>query len=233
MGYMIYNGQTEQDCHLVITKRPAPPSAERRYRTASIPGRDGDCYEEDGTVEDIEIEVELGFKTEAENWAERYRRARRWLFGSGDGRLFFTDDPDYFYKVKTVIIKKVKRPMRRLGELLVIFTCEGYQYLVSGTESYSVDDVSYNPYDVSHPVYKITGEGRCVFVINGHSMVANIGQNLTIDTELMLAYKEDKTLQNTAVSGDYEGLYLLPGDNAIFVSDEFEVQVIPNWRCRQ
>lgn len=62
-------------------------------------------------------------------------------------------------------------------------------------------------------------------------MVANIGQNLTIDTGRKLAYREDGTLSNTSVAGDYDDLILIEGRNKIKITDGFELKVIPNWRC--
>ena len=78
--------------------------------------------------------------------------------------------------------------------------------------------------------YKIAAEGMCTLKINGKTMTANVGQNLTIDTDRMIAYREDGTLNNTKVSGNYEDMYLQPGNNKI----EFyggNLKVIPNWRC--
>ena len=71
----------------------------------------------------------------------------------------------------------------------------------------------------------------CTLEVNGKSMTANVGQNLTIDTDRMVAYREDGTLQNTAVTGDYEDLYIPQGDVQILVSAGFDLQVTPNWRC--
>ena len=70
----------------------------------------------------------------------------------------------------------------------------------------------------------------CTLTENEKSMTANIGQNITINTDVMLAYREDGTLQNTSVTGDYENLYLAEGDNTISVTDGFKLTVIPNWR---
>ena len=61
-------------------------------------------------------------------------------------------------------------------------------------------------------------------------MTANVAENLTIDTDRMIAYRSDGTLSNTKVSGNYEDLYLKPGENKI----EFTggtLAVVPNWRC--
>ena len=51
-----------------------------------------------------------------------------------------------------------------------------------------------------------------------------------IDTERMIAYRTDGTIQNTAVMGEYEDLYLQEGDNEILATDGFEISIIPNWR---
>ena len=61
-------------------------------------------------------------------------------------------------------------------------------------------------------------------------MTANVGQNLVIDTERELAYREDGTLSNTAISGDYEELFLQEGENSVTITEGFELKIIPNWR---
>ena len=67
--------------------------------------------------------------------------------------------------------------------------------------------------------------------VNGNKMTANVGQNLTIDTDLMIAYRTDGTSQNTEVTGEYEDLWLPPGENSVSVTAGFSLTVIPNWRC--
>lgn len=106
-------------------------------------------------------------------------------------------------------------------------------FLVSGKREYDYRsrEIQYNPYDICHPVYKITGNGNCTLTVNGRTMKATVGQNLTVDTEKMLAYRKDGTIMNTAVTGDYEELYLQPGENDIKITSGFTLKVIPNWRC--
>ena len=72
----------------------------------------------------------------------------------------------------------------------------------------------------------------CTLEVNGNRMTANVGQNLTIDTDRMVAYRQDGTLQNTAVTGKYEDLYLTEGEIDIGISTGFDLKIIPNWRCR-
>lgn len=214
-----------------IIERPVIPAGKAGYESVKVPGRDGTLYRRTGTVDDISIEVSVGFKVKRELWVEQYRSLKRWLTGTGP--LSFSDDPDYFYKVKKVAIKSIERKTGRLGLAKAEFLCQGYQYLQSGNFDYPYDCLSarYNPCDVAaHPIYRITGEGKCTLTVNGKSMAAQVGQNLTIDTERMLAYRQDGTLQNMAVTGDYEELYLAPGENEVNISEGFTLLVQPNWR---
>ena len=61
-------------------------------------------------------------------------------------------------------------------------------------------------------------------------MQATVNGNITIDTDRMISYNDQMVGQNTAVTGDYEDLYLQEGDNTISVSTGFTLSIIPNWR---
>ncbi len=118
-----------------------------------------------------------------------------------------------------------------IGNLTVSFTCEPYTYLRNGKVKMKSEEAEQNPYLLCKPVYYVQGEGLCVINVNGKDMEANVSGNLIIDTERMLAYREDGTLGNTKITGEYEDLYLKPGRNRISVSPGFTMRVKPNWRC--
>lgn len=68
---------------------------------------------------------------------------------------------------------------------------------------------------------------RCIFCQIGYEMPPTAVPEMDI-TDIM-HYMTD-TLNNTKVSGNYEDMYLQPGNNKI----EFyggNLKVIPNWRC--
>ena len=79
-------------------------------------------------------------------------------------------------------------------------------------------------------IIEIEGEKAGVLTVNGHEIKINVGQNLTIDTNLMITYRQDRTLQNTAITGNYEDMYLLPGENTIEITEGLNLMVTPNWR---
>ena len=178
--------------------------------------------------EPIEIPVKFNFIAEENEWNEKFRKAKKWLSGSGE--LEFSDDTDFFYQVYYTNIEACVREMKKKGSFQAVFTCDPFTYLKNGKHEYDKSEVLYNPYHEAHPMYKITGEGVCGLVVNGQEMKANVGQNLIIDTERMIAYRTDGVMNNAMVSGDYQDLYLKEGSNQIEISSGFSLKVIPNWR---
>lgn len=232
-GYDLeYAGVTAAERHIKIMDRPNIPVPVINRKEINIPGRDGILYSEEKTADDIPINVRMNFSGKLQEWFEHARTVKGWLLQGGVHQLKFSDDPEYFYRVKKVELSEIEREFRIIGRFTAVFFCSGYHYLAIGDKGYAVDDVKYNPYYTSHPVYTIRGEGVCNLKVNGKIMtVQNIGQNVTIDTERMITYRTDGTLANTSVNGDYEDLYLNPGYNEIEVTDGFDVEIVPNWRC--
>lgn len=209
---------------------PDIPAAVRKEKTVDIPGMDGTLILLEGGYESTEIKVDFNFIGDSDRWDERFGLAKKWLSKRG-GLLRFGCDPEHYYKILKVEVDDGKRTTERVGNFTATFlTKDGLRYLESGLGEMPASDVVDNPYEIAYPIYKITGEGECTLVVNDGKMVANIGQNLTIDTGRKLAYREDGTLSNTSVTGDYDNLILIEGRNKIEITDGFELKVIPNWR---
>lgn len=227
--YIEYKNEDSRNKKMMIMERPSIPAAKKNRTAIKIPGRDGELMVADGTVDDIVIPVRFNFLTEQDRWSETFRVAKKWI--TGTGKLIIADDPNFYYKVKIASIEESERLVRRIGRFTANFMCSGFQYEKSGEIKISVIEKIINDYDVSHPVYYITGEGMCTVTVNGKSMTANVGQNITIDTELQIAYRNDAELQNTSVSGNYEDLYLQEGVNKITITNGFTLKIAPMWRC--
>ena len=223
-----YNEILASSLGLIVQSEISIPSPAANYQEYKIPGMDGTLVETDGTYENIKINAVFNYQ-ERKNWGSTYRSAKKWLNSSGSRilKLFRTDQT--FYKVKTVEIGEEQRANSFAASFEVTFTCDPYTYLESGLEQISGGNV-YNPEEISHPTYLITGNGQCTLTVNGNTTTATIGQNLTIDTDRMIAYREDGTMANTSVTGDYDYLYLLPGENTISITSGFLLKIIPNWR---
>jgi len=138
----------------------------------------------------------------------------------------------FLIAVMHVLVNENTKLLNRIGTFDVVFvTKDGLSYLESGKQEYSIDTSLFNQGIVSKPQYVILGEGMCTVNVNGVKTIVNVSNNVIIDTEKMVAYRADGKLQNTAISGDYENLYLQPGENIISVTNGFKCKVIPNWRC--
>lgn len=216
------------DLGIKISYRPDMPVPVKNIEKTRIAGRDGELITTDNTYSDITISVDMNFVTEPERWFEHFITAKKWL--SGKGNLKFSDSSGYFYKCKNASVDAVHRTVREAGEFTALFLCEPYVYIAAGQNEYAPKDVKLNPYMMSKPKYIITGTGKCTLTVNGKTITANVNGNLTIDTNFMIAYESGGVMRNTAISGNYEDVYLQEGINDISITSGFGLKVIPNWR---
>lgn len=226
MFYIDFNGHKNTDYGLVVTTRPSIPAPLPRGEYVQIAGRDGELLITDNTYANITIQVQLNYVNHPNKLGESFRRAKAWL--KGGGKLKMGDDHDVFYRVKASAISEHSRRGYFGSDFVAEFICDPYTYMENGTEPIQPGTI-YNPYDTSHPIYKIYGEGTVTLTVNDRTVEANVGQNLTIDTDLFMAYREDGTLSNVSVTGDYNDLWLVNGDNTVSVSGG-TLEIIPNWR---
>ena len=225
-----YNGTLASDLKMIIKERPNIPAPQKKYESIEVAGIDGSLIQSDGTYEDILIPISFNYIASKEKWMDIYRQAKQWLYSDGNRELVLADDPGYFFKVKRVEVGTNERTSLRVGNFSATFICEPYQYAKDGKLEYSPDNVLYNRYVTSHPVYIISGSGECELWVNGKSVQISVDEYIVLDTGKMLAYKND-VLQNTNVRGNYEDLYLQHGKNEMYITDGFTISVIPNWRC--
>lgn len=228
--FIVFNNISNLDVKAMVETRPSKPSPEMEYETVRVPGGKT-LYREKG-YKDIEIPISFNFiSKKPSEWGRDFRNIKKWLLRINDNKLKFSDDLDFYYKVNTVKIDTPERLIRKAGKFTVTFTCQPYEYLVEGLEEIELNKYLFNYYEVSQPIYLITGEGKLKLNVNGIEVSADIGQNLTINTELGLCYREDGTINNIALKGRYKDLELKEGDNIFSFNEGFDIKIIPNWRC--
>lgn len=223
-----FHGVTGRSVGVIPVRRPSVPAPEPRITETQIPGRDGAMIENEGIYELLEIPIEFNFLGPENQWMPVFGRAKKWL--SGGGWLILDDFQTNMYKVLYTRISDTERTSRKLGKFTAEFVCDPYSYLVEGQKEKGIADAAYNEYAISHPIYKISGSGSCILTVNEKEMKATVNNNLTIDTDRMVAYNADGVNQSMMISGDYENLYLLPGGNSIEITKGFTATMIPNWR---
>lgn len=225
MYWIDFNGHRNRDFGIEVVSRPSIPAPEIRGEYVSVAGQDGSLLITDGAYENIAIDVPMNVVNRPYWLGDNYRRAKAWLRGSGPLRFF--DDTSVYYRVKHAGVMDNQR-FRRGQKFTASFICDPYAYLESGLHTISAGEIT-NPGDIALPKYRLTGNGEVTLVVNGHSVTADVSGALTIDRDLMIAYTDDKTVVNTATSGDFIPLSLQPGLNEVEVIGG-DVSIIPNWR---
>lgn len=227
--YGFYIGEEASFDHgLLFSEHPVFEYGEEVVDLIEVPGSQGSLVERTGVYSDTVITNVMEFRAGTENFDMDLIQEKKWI--SSAQKVRYTEMPEIFFKVKKVAFEDEEEISRWSKKITVVFTCEPGIYLLEGQKEITGKMEIENQYSVSCPIYKIAGEGRCVLSVNENQVTANIGQNLIIDTEKMMAYRMDGTMQDTEIDQDYEKLYLKEGTNTLSVSQEFVLTIIPNWR---
>ena len=215
---------------IYVIKRPSIPMAERNIEFKDIPGRNGSLTRDLGTYKDLEFSVEFNFlEDNSAEWMKHYREIKNWVSTFGGKKLKLSDDPNFFYKIKTAKISTSERVSRLFGKITIDFRTDPFTYVEGSDLFVTAENKIYNPYYYAEPVYKIKGEGLCTLNVNGNVMKANVGQEIIIDIERRLAYR-NSTMQNISVTGNYDKMRLQTGVNTISVTSGFELLIKTNLR---
>lgn len=223
--FIIYNEKTNLDVNLLVATRPSKPSPEMEYEEVKVPGGKT-LYREKG-YKDIDIPVSFNFVSR-NTWDKDFRIMKSWLLSKVNNKLKFSDDLEVFYKVNKVTIDTPERVMKKIGRFTAIFTCEPYIYIDENERE--LESVLYNDYLITRPIYRIVGEGYLTLTINNKTIKANVGQELIIDTDKGLCYRNG-IVNNVALDGKYKDMYLLEGKNTFSWTNGFKIYILPNWRC--
>lgn len=212
-----------------------------KVKETEIAGKENSYMEYTGCFENTVISNKLEFSCESlSDFETKMRDIRKWI--NRTQKVTYTDMEGRYFVVKRIEIEE-KRLFHCIGQLSVTFVCDPYQYVVdgdteqsiTGTISYGVSGVLTNEYSVSHPIYIISGViAMCNLNVNGTTVEVNVVERTYVDTERMLTYT-DSGVYNRRLTGDYQDLYLIEGENTIQVTAQTssppKLKVIPRWRC--
>ena len=231
MFYLTFNNKNSYtDLNLRIVKRPAIPTPVKNTNKVEITGHDGDLYEELGGYADISIAVDFNF-IDRDNIKKSWRKIKAWLNNIQDNKLIFSDDIEFYYKVKNITLSDLTITKKVLGTFTATFICEAYAYDVAGLNYIELNNNAtlYNYLDNSKPILKAYGSGVGTITINNNSFTVSIGDYVYINSSLELTYKTIDTPANLQ-TGDYP--VLTNGENKIsWDSNITKIEIQPNWRC--
>lgn len=209
--------------------RSLPPVAMPKMRTQieEIDGRDGDIVTPLGfAAYDKTVEIGLTYNYDIDDVISYFNSA---------GRVVFSNEPEKYYNFAIYDTIDFER-LIRFRTAAVKFHVQPFKYSdVEGEKIFSFSGSSGNLTIRNSGNYKakpnliITGTETVNVSLNGNQIFIidfEDSETITIDTENMNAYGVDGTLKNRKITGDYDNLVLVPGNNTIsFIGAVTEIKI--------
>ena len=227
MGVII-NNQNTKTLGFALVGRPSIPSANKRYESTEVEGRDGSLTRFLG-YEDLKFS--LNFNILFQTDIKQKLREIKGVFATA-GTLSFDDAPNFYYKIKQAQISETESVIKASGVFSVEFIAEPYEYETSATGNYSVKSfmIANKTTTTALPVIKIYGTGTVVLNINGRGItITGLTSDITLDSELQEAYTGLTTNMNSSMNGEFPVLKI--GSNTItWTGTVTKVEIDPKWR---
>ena len=224
-----FNNKTPSDVGGGLATMPVLTHSEIRQNVQTVPARDGDLYETD--MYRAMASWQMLFHMSSDTLSSDIRAMRSWL--NGEGILEIKEGsstPDSYYEVAQVQLTEDFRKSVDYGRINATFYVYPYEFLKSGDTVIEGDGTIENKAEKCKPLYHIEGSGSGTLTVNDHAMTFTVDSgNLNIDTRRMITYKDNDTSAESAVSGDYKGLYFEHGDNVVSITNGFDLEITPHW----
>ena len=227
MGVII-NNQNTKNLGFALVGRPDVPSADKKYETIEIEGRDGALTKFIGYQD---LKFTLKFNILFQNDIKQKLREIKGLLSQAK-TLAFDDSPNFFYKIKRAQISDTETVIKQSGVFSVEFIADPFEFESSSVLEYENPSnllIRNNTTYFSQPVLKIFGQGNIKLFVNDELVeVKNINEGITIDSELQEAYYQNNNL-NHQMLGSFPTFEI--GENRIRLEGNIDkIEILPQWR---
>lgn len=227
MGVII-NNQNTKILGFALKGRPSIPSANKKYETIEIEGRDGSLtrflsYED--------LKFSLTFNILFQDDIKQKLREIKGLMSQAK-TLSFDDSPNFFYKIKQAQVSDTESVIRRHGVFSVDFVADSFEYEASSVLEYVNPTkllIRNNTTYFSQPIIKIFGQGNIKLYVNNELIeLKNVMDGIVLDSEKQEAYLSDVN-KNSQMTGNFPNFEI--GENKIICTGKVnKVEILPNWR---
>lgn len=186
-NYFIWNGISSLE-YGWIKETPFPVGSMMQFEYKSIPNKSTPLVLSKKNREKTTLSFELQLKNRS-----GYDYIYSWLNnGNNQGELIISDDLKKYYKA-TCLSATSKYQNYNISSVNVTFDCEPFRYNTNKepiilTQNQTIN-VGGNYY--SEPKIKIYGNGNGNLSVNGSNLLVYVDNYLTVDTERLLAYKDN------------------------------------------
>ena len=227
MGVII-NNQNTKNLGFALVGRPSIASADKKYETTEVEGRDGALTKFIG-YQDLKFSLKFNILFQSD--IKQKLREIKGVLASAD-TLSFDDSPNFYYKIKQAQISETESVIKASGVFSVDFVAEPYEYETSATGNYSAKSftIANKTTTTALPVIKIYGIGTVVLNVNGRGITLNdLKSDITIDSDLQEAYSGLTTNMNSNMSGEFP--VFRTGNNTITITGNVtKTEIDNNWR---
>ena len=227
MGVII-NNQNTKNLGFALVGRPSIASAEKKYETTEVEGRDGSLTRFLG-YDDLKFSLNFNilFQTDIK---QKLREIKGVLAQAST--LSFDDAPNFYYKIKRCQISETESVIKASGVFSVDFVAEPFEYQKTSTTSYTTKPISLTNQTTTTalPVIKVTGTGTVVLSVNGVGVtLTGLTSSIVLDSELQEAYTGLTTNMNASMNGNFP--VFKTGSNSItWTGTVTKVEIDPQWR---
>ena len=227
MGVII-NNQNTKTLGFALVGRPSIASAEKKYETTEVEGRDGSLTRFLG-YEDLKFSLNFNILFQSDI-KQKLREIKGVLAQAGT--LSFDDSPNFYYKIKQAQISETESVIKASGVFNVDFVAEPYEYQKTSSTAYTTKPISLTNQTTTTalPLIKVTGTGTVVLNVNGVGVtLTGLTSSITLDSELQEAYTGLTTNMNSSMNGNFP--VLKTGSNSItWTGTVTKVEIDPKWR---
>lgn len=195
MSYFVWNGISSEKFG-ILKQEPYPASNCMNFEYVSI--KDRNFALKTNSRNTIKISMELQIKD-----TSVYDYIYAWLNnGNSQGELILSKDLKKYYKA-TCSISTPSYISKRFSSVTISFTCIPFRYSVDNSYieltsgATSTIEVSGNYY--SEPKIIVYGNGNGIITVNGKTVSLYVNEYLTLDSERLLAYKDNTVYLNQMI----------------------------------
>lgn len=229
---IVWGGVTSRALNLTVEQYPDRPRPAKKYSVVSVPGRNGALHIDTGAYNNYTQPYEIGIRASEKGLSRTARDIAQWLYTpNGYCRLEDSYEPDVYRMAYFSGPQDIENILNQLGRATIEFSCKPQRFLKSGEIAVKVpsrENINNPTAFKALPLITIVGSGQGRLQIGEYVVeIQSLDGNLILDCDLQNAYYGTTNLNSTISAPDFP--VLIPGDNKITYTGDWEVEIVPRW----
>lgn len=224
-----FNGKSSDDFRLIVQKYPDVILPTRKHEKVSVPGRNGDILIQEDAFENVTQRYEIYISAEDTRLTPITHKIAEWLCVKGYQKLEDSYFLDTFRLASYNGGLEIENVLNRFGRATIEFDCKPQRFFKFGDFFLDVTNGQklQNPSPfTAKPILIVSGSGAGTITINNKTLSLTDSNGITLDCELMQAYKNGVS-KNGTISGNF---FTLDGDSEIsWTGGITGIKIKPRW----